>query len=383
MERKGAVELKHINKFFGKTQVLKDLDFEIRPGEFLSLLGPSGCGKTTILRLIAGLEHLDGGEIYMDGARIDTLEPYRRRLNTVFQNYALFPHMNVRENIAYGLKAKWTGKKETEDRVRKIVEMVQLQGMEERQPVQMSGGQRQRVAIARAIVNEPPVLLLDEPLTALDLKLRKEMRFELRRLQRQLGITFIYVTHDQEEALVMSDRIAVMNKGQIEQVGTPEEIYSHPVSQFVAEFIGETNVFEAMVTSQDSSGEISLQMESGSALAQGDGEFQEGDYVHYSIRPDLIQTCAEPVEGFYLQGVVTEHIFTGSFLKCEILLADEKVVKMTRMAGEELPPVGSCVNLFWNPEDAVVMRSAGGTIVSTIEHVNLSPWNKQTETHRV
>lgn len=377
MERKGAVELKHINKFYGKTQVLRDLDFKIRPGEFLSLLGPSGCGKTTILRLIAGLEHLDGGEIHMDGIRIDTQEPYRRSLNTVFQNYALFPHMNVRENIAYGLKAKWLGRKEIKDRVSRIVELVQLQGMEERQPSQMSGGQRQRVAIARAIVNEPPVLLLDEPLTALDLKLRKEMRFELRKLQRQLGITFIYVTHDQEEALVMSDRIAVMNKGQIEQVGTPEEIYSHPVSQFVAEFIGETNVFEALVQSEGIADEINLQMESGFARAVGDGGFQAGDYVHFSIRPDKVKTSMEAVEGFGLQGIVTEHIFSGSFIKCMICLADEKTVKMTRMAGEELPPEGSCVNLYWNPEDAVVMRSAGGTIVSTIDHVNLSPWNKQ------
>lgn len=180
MEKKGAITLKNINKYYGKNHVLKDLDFEIRPGEFLSLLGPSGCGKTTILRLIAGLEHLDSGEIYMDEDRIDRLEPYKRNLNTVFQNYALFPHMDVYKNIAYGLKAKWLSHKEIDRRVKEVISMVRLEGFEKRQPSQMSGGQKQRVSIARAIVNQAPVLLLDEPLTALDLKLRKEMRFELR-----------------------------------------------------------------------------------------------------------------------------------------------------------------------------------------------------------
>ncbi len=184
MDKKGAISLKNINKYYGKNHVLKNLNFEIYPGEFLSLLGPSGCGKTTILRLIAGLETLDEGEIFMDGKKIDRLEPYKRNLNTIFQNYALFPHMNVYQNIAYGLKAKWLSRKEIDKRVKAAIEMVKLQGFEKRQPNQMSGGQRQRVSIARAIVNEAPVVLLDEPLTALDLKLRKEMRLELRHLQK-------------------------------------------------------------------------------------------------------------------------------------------------------------------------------------------------------
>lgn len=376
METSGAVSLRNINKYYGKNHVLKDLNFEIYPGEFLSLLGPSGCGKTTILRLIAGLEHLDAGEIYMDGKRIDRLEPYKRKLNTIFQNYALFPHMDVYSNIAYGLKAKHMNKKLIKEKVEKAIEMVQLQGFEKRQPNQLSGGQRQRVSIARAIVNEAPVILLDEPLTALDLKLRKEMRLELRRIQKKLGITFIFVTHDQEEAIVMSDRIAVMNEGRIEQVGTPLEIYSHPVSQFVAEFIGETNVFEAVVNSISDDGILKIGMESGVASADNTGDFHLGEFVNCSIRPDKLCYSEEPVDGFSLPGVVSEHIFSGAFEKAVIRLVNDKEIKLTRLAGEPIPEVGKGIYLYWNPLDAEIMRTFGDTIYSGIEGVDLSAWNK-------
>lgn len=373
MEKKGAITLKNINKYYGKNHVLKDLDFEIRPGEFLSLLGPSGCGKTTILRLIAGLEHLDSGEIYMDEDRIDRLEPYKRNLNTVFQNYALFPHMDVYKNIAYGLKAKWLSHKEIDRRVKEVISMVRLEGFEKRQPSQMSGGQKQRVSIARAIVNQAPVLLLDEPLTALDLKLRKEMRFELRRLQKQLGITFIFVTHDQEEAIVMSDRIAVMNGGKIEQVGTPEEIYSHPASQFVAEFIGETNVFEA-VASVDGS-ELRLKMESGTASALNLKDVSDNEFVNCSVRPDAIRLSETPVEGFNIPGIVSECIFSGSFEKAIIRLVNDKEIKYTRLSGSEIPKPGTKVYVYWDKCDAEIMKTEGYIVHSQIEEVDLSAWN--------
>ena len=373
MEKKGAITLKNINKYYGKNHVLKDLDFEIRPGEFLSLLGPSGCGKTTILRLIAGLEHLDSGEIYMDEDRIDRLEPYKRNLNTVFQNYALFPHMDVYKNIAYGLKAKWLSHKEIDRRVKEAISMVRLEGFEKRQPSQMSGGQKQRVSIARAIVNQAPVLLLDEPLTALDLKLRKEMRFELRRLQKQLGITFIFVTHDQEEAIVMSDRIAVMNGGKIEQVGTPEEIYSHPASQFVAEFIGETNVFEA-VASVDGS-ELRLKMESGTASALNLKDVSDNEFVNCSVRPDAIRLSETPVEGFNIPGIVSECIFSGSFEKAIIRLVNDKEIKYTRLSGTKIPEPGAKVYVYWDKCDAEIMKTEGHIVHSQIEEVDLSAWN--------
>ncbi|MCK9170308.1 MAG: ABC transporter ATP-binding protein, partial [Treponema sp.] len=258
MGKAGLIDLVNVSKSFEHTQVLHTLNLNIKAGEFVSLLGPSGCGKTTILRLIAGFIQPDGGEIRMDGKRLDGLPPYKRNVNTVFQNYALFPNLNVYDNVAYGLRARRCRSSEIKEKVDKTLEMVQLSGFKNRQIDRMSGGQRQRVAIARAVVNEPEVLLLDEPLSALDLKLRKEMRYELRRLQKQLGITFVFVTHDQEEALVMSDHIVVMNEGRIEQVGTPDEIYDHPVSQFVADFIGESNTFEAVVSKKDDAGKMKL-----------------------------------------------------------------------------------------------------------------------------
>ena len=246
-ERKAIVQLKNITKSFGDNQVLKPISLDIYEGELLTLLGSSGCGKTTTLRIIAGFETPTEGNVYIEDKDVTELAPYNRDVNTVFQSYALFPHMTVFDNIAFGLVEKKMDKKEIKKKVLEMLDLVQLHGFEKRKPSQMSGGQKQRVAIARALVNSPKVLLLDEPLGALDLKLRKQMQVELKRLQKKLGITFVYVTHDQEEALTMSDRIAVMHQGHFEQIGTAKEIYENPQTKFVASFIGESNIFEANV----------------------------------------------------------------------------------------------------------------------------------------
>ena len=241
---KNIIEIQGVSKVYGDNTVLNNLSLNIRENEFLTLLGPSGCGKTTTLKIIAGFETADSGKVVFNGDDISNLPPYKRQLNTVFQKYALFPHMNIYENIAFGLKIKKLPKDEIDKKVREMLKMVALEGFEKRSVDSLSGGQQQRVAIARALVNEPKVLLLDEPLGALDLKLRKEMQLELKKIQKRLGITFIFVTHDQEEALTMSDTIVVMNKGVIQQMGSPEDIYNEPANAFVADFIGESNILD-------------------------------------------------------------------------------------------------------------------------------------------
>lgn len=241
------LELKNIKKNFGETDVLKGITLSIQKGEFLTFLGASGCGKTTTLRIIAGLEAPEEGQVLLEGKDVTDLPPNRRDINTVFQNYALFPHMNVEANIGYGLRIKKRPKAEIRDRVKNMLELVQLEGYEKRMPAELSGGQKQRVAIARALINSPKLLLLDEPLGALDLKLRRTMQTELKRLQKKLGITFLYITHDQEEAINMSDRIVVMREGMLEQIGTPDEIYNHPKTAYVADFVGNANIIEGVV----------------------------------------------------------------------------------------------------------------------------------------
>ena len=244
MEKENIVELKNISVAFDGEQVLDGLDLEIKDKEFITLLGPSGCGKTTTLRLIAGFLEPDGGEILFEGKKINGVPAYKRQVNTIFQRYALFPHLNVYENIAFGLRVKKRPEKEIKEKVAEMLRLVNLTGLEKRHIDTLSGGQQQRVAIARAIANHPKVLLLDEPLAALDLKLRKDMQKELKKIQQQLGITFVFVTHDQEEALTMSDRVVVMDGGKIQQVGTPQDIYNEPQNAFVADFIGESNIVD-------------------------------------------------------------------------------------------------------------------------------------------
>ena len=275
-----AVELKGITKKFGDVTAVDNVDLTIEDGEFFSLLGPSGCGKTTTLRMIAGLEFPTEGSLSIFGEEVGTLAPNKRSVNTVFQNYALFPHLTVLDNVGFGLKMQGVAKKETKERAMEMIELVQLTGLENRKPSQMSGGQQQRVALARALVNQPKVLLLDEPLGALDLKLRQEMQLELKKLQRDVGISFVFVTHDQEEALTMSDRIAVMHEGKLLQVASPEEIYESPANRFVADFIGRTNLLDGTTLN---SGTVVLN--NGNSI-KASNPIPEGTKVSISIRPE-------------------------------------------------------------------------------------------------
>ena len=300
MKENIVVSLKDVDKNYGDNRIVKKINLDVPEGEFLTLLGPSGCGKTTTLRMIAGFETATAGTILLHGEDVKDKKPNERDVNTVFQNYALFPHMNVRDNISFGLVEKKTPKAEIKKRVAEMLKLVRLEGMERRMPSQLSGGQKQRVAIARALVNRPSVLLLDEPLGALDLKLRKQMQSELKHLQQRLGITFIYVTHDQEEALTMSDRIAVMNDGVIEQIGTPREVYDTPKTKFVADFIGESNIIEGYSqTSGD--GLMSIIFESGKAVVN-DAGIDIDEMLYICIRPENLRVTRENVPGFSIKG---------------------------------------------------------------------------------
>lgn len=359
------IRLTDVDKSFDDERVVKKLNLDVEEGEFLTMLGPSGCGKTTTLRMIAGFEVPTSGHIFLEGEDVDDKKPNERNVNTVFQNYALFPHMNVFDNIAFGLVEKKVKKDEIRSRVEEMIKLVQLDGMEKRMPAQMSGGQKQRVAIARALVNRPKVLLLDEPLGALDLKLRKQMQGELKALQRRLGITFIYVTHDQEEALTMSDRIAVMNRGRLEQVGTPEEVYNHPETKFVADFIGESNIIEGYIENMTDDS-IEVTMESGKAIIHETGYRME-EMVYLCIRPENLKISTEAKEGFRFRGQVKEHIFIGSTNKTMIEMPNGQMLKSVTPAEDELIPVGTAVNVFWNPGKAVVMRTKEEQIYNVIE----------------
>lgn len=315
------VELKNVKKVFEKNTAVDNVSIGIRKGEFLTLLGPSGCGKTTTLRMIAGFEEPTDGNILLDGDDMSYKEAYKRDVNTVFQSYALFPHMDVFNNIAFGLKIKKLKKTDIKEKVLDALKLVQLEEYGNRYPNQLSGGQKQRVAIARAIVNSPKVLLLDEPLGALDLKLRKQMQFELKHLQKQLKMTFIYVTHDQEEALTMSDRIAVMNNGHIEQIGSPDEIYERPKTKFVADFIGETNIFEGQIKeAKELNGFIHLHVEVDGTIIKveepkDDRKFSIGDNIFIAVRPERMkldyEKCSE-ADINQIPATIKERIYAGS-----------------------------------------------------------------------
>lgn len=371
-ERKAIVEIKNVNKIFGENHVVHDLDLTIYEGEFLTMLGPSGCGKTTILRMIGGFEEPTGGQILVEGERVEEKEPFERNVNTVFQSYALFPHMNIFNNIAYGLKIKKVKKDEINRRVEEMLALVQLNGFEKRFPSQLSGGQKQRVAIARALINQPKVLLLDEPLGALDLKLRKEMQLELKNLQKKLGITFVYVTHDQEEALTMSDRIAIMNQGYLDQLDTPEQVYEKPATRFVADFIGESNIFEATVL-KISGEEVSIGLEVGNArgLLEEGTKYELSEMVYACVRPEKVRFSQEEVKGFNLKGIVKEQIYVGNIIKSNIIIANGQTVKISRLDLNEVPKVGETINIYWNLEDVVLMKSRGYQIHAVIENARL------------
>ena len=346
------LQLQAVTKRFGGFVAVDRLSLDVAAGEFLTLLGASGSGKTTTLRMVAGFEHPDSGALLMDGADITGLPPYRRDLNTVFQQYALFPHMTVRENVGYGLRMRKVPRAEIDERVKLALEMVQLGHLADRPPRKLSGGQQQRVALARALVNRPRILLLDEPLGALDLKLRKEMQLELKHLNRQLGITFIYVTHDQEEALTMSDRIALMRDGRIVQLGQPRELYDRPASRYVADFIGETNLIPATVTGQRDGG-VTLSVDGVTAIAMASGAWVPGASGWLAIRPEHLRTAPAAEGPNCLTVTVRETIFTGQVTRVYTALADGTPMVMHWPAGSAPPAPGTGVNVTWEPAHGV------------------------------
>ena len=338
------IDLQNITKAYGDNIVLDDLNLYIKENEFLTLLGPSGCGKTTTLRIIGGFENPDQGNVIFDGKNITKLPPNQRQLNTVFQKYALFTHMTIAENIAFGLKIKKKSKSYIDDKIKYALKLVNLDGYDNRKPESLSGGQQQRIAIARAIVNEPKVLLLDEPLGALDLKLRQDMQYELIRLKNELGITFIYVTHDQEEALTMSDTIVVMNQGYIQQIGTPEDIYNEPTNAFVADFIGESNIIAGTMIQDKLVNILGTNFE---CVDVGFGKNKPVDVV---IRPEDIDLVT-PEQGT-ITGRVTSLIFKGVHYEMEVMAnGHEWLVHST-----DLSPVGSEVGIHVDPFDIQIMN---------------------------
>jgi putative spermidine/putrescine transport system ATP-binding protein len=336
-----AIELKDTSRVFGTVVALDHVSLVIAQGEFFALLGPSGSGKTTCLRLIAGFDHPDGGRILLEGEDVTDVPPYERSVNTVFQDYALFPHMSVAENVAYGLRVRGVRAEERRRRAAEMLDLVRLADFGERRPAQLSGGQKQRIALARALINQPKVLLLDEPLGALDLKLREEMQAELKALQKRLGITFVFVTHDQGEALSMADRVAVFSHGRIEQLDTPRGLYAHPRTAFVANFVGSANVVEGPAA-----------------------ERLTGRRESFAIRPELIDLLpagVAPDPGtIACSGTLEDVLYHGASSRCHIRVDDQTVLAVSRAesaSGSALPPQGSRVQLAWRQESMVPLKA--------------------------
>ncbi|HET6171048.1 MAG TPA: ABC transporter ATP-binding protein [Gaiellales bacterium] len=357
----GAIVLESVTKRFDDVIAVNDVSFEIREGEFFSMLGPSGCGKTTTLRMIAGFEEPSAGRILLRGGDVTRVSPAKRHVNMVFQSYALFPHMNVFENVAFGLRVKRVGRDDLRARVAQAMRSVRLEGMEERRPGQLSGGQQQRVALARALVNKPAALLLDEPLGALDLKLRQEMQLELKEIQSRTRTTFVYVTHDQEEALTMSDRIAVMNLGLVEQIAAPRELYEHPASPFVAGFIGTSNLLALRVDSSDA-GLVAMNLGEGERLlARSDAH--SGETVQITVRPEKIKLGEPPAQGGQarVHGTVAEAVYLGSMTQVIVdLPTGERLVVHRlndRLDGDEVQ-AGDRIVLHWAAEHSFVIPAA-------------------------
>ena len=354
MEQKtNIIELKHITKTYKDGfSAVSDFNLEVKKGEFITFLGPSGCGKTTTLRMIAGFDLPTEGEILLNGKSITELPPNERPINTVFQRYALFPHMNIYENIAFGLRQKKMPEHVIVKKVKKVLELVDLEGFEKRSIDTLSGGQQQRVAIARAVVNEPQILLLDEPLGALDLKMRKEMQLELKEMHKELGITFIYVTHDQEEALTMSDKIVVMAEGKMQQIGTPEDIYNEPANAFVADFIGDSNIFNGIMT-----GKLKARFCGGEFACVDD--FEEGTHITAVVRPEDV-VLTEPAQG-KIRGVVTSVIFKGMHYEITVESGKNEIVAQSVHSAAVGQRVGVCVD----PDNIHIMVAE--------DHTNIFP----------
>ncbi len=340
------IELKNISVAFDGQQIIENMNLYIRDKEFITFLGPSGCGKTTTLRMIAGFQEPDSGDVYFEGKKINGVPPHKRQLNTIFQRYALFPHLNVYENIAFGLRLKKTPEKEIKEAVTEMLELINLKGFERRNISSLSGGQQQRVAIARALVVKPRVLLLDEPLGALDLKLRKDMQVELKNIQKRLGITFIYVTHDQEEALSMSDTIVVMDSGVIQQIGTPTDIYNEPKNAFVADFIGESNIIEGVMKDDFW---VEMAGHKFKCLDKGFGVDEEVDVV---VRPEDVDVV--PVDKAMISGVVTSITFKGVYYE---IIVEIKGFKWM-IQSTDYQAVGSTIGLIVEPDAIHIMKKS-------------------------
>ena len=355
------VVLDSVTKRFGDLTAVDAIDLEVEENEFFTMLGPSGCGKTTTLRMIAGFEEVTDGRLAIDDVDMQGIPPHKRPTNTVFQSYALFPHLSVKENVAFGLRRKGVDKSETDRRVREELERVGLAAEANRRPAQLSGGMQQRVALARALVNLPRVLLLDEPLGALDLKLRKGLQVELKKIQREVGITFVYVTHDQEEALTMSDRIAVMNKGRIEQIGDPEDVYDRPTTTFVAGFIGVSNLMPGTVRKSGAEGEVEL--DSGVQVSTHVDGFNPGERCHAVVRPEKLAIGSEDGRRPSVEGLVESSLYLGTSTQLIVQLPGE--VRMTVLVPnadeaerQRLPGGGVRVKLSWAPEHMHVVRES-------------------------
>ena len=381
MDGKPSVSLEGVTKRFGDFAAVDDLNLEIESGEFFTLLGPSGCGKTTTLRMIAGFEEPTTGRVLIDGEDQGTRPAYRRPTNTVFQSYALFPHLSVGDNVAFGLKRKKVAKDEIKRRVAAELKRVGLPDEGNRKPNQLSGGQQQRVALARALVNLPKVLLLDEPLGALDLKLRKGLQVELKRIQRDVGITFVYVTHDQEEALTMSDRIAVMNKGRVEQIAGPEDVYERPATTFVAGFIGVSNLMPGVIESASGS-RTTVKLDAGVGIEVGTNGFTSGERCHAVVRPEKLQVQTANREGAEgsardgwpsVEGTVESSVYLGTATQIVVRLAGDVPMTVLIPNADEaersrLPGGGAPVRLTWAPEHMhLVKESKTGTPQGTGE----------------
>jgi spermidine/putrescine transport system ATP-binding protein len=356
-ESRAAIGIERVSKRFGSVGAVDDVSIEIREGEFFSLLGPSGCGKTTTLRMVAGFEVPDEGRILLQGDDVTTVPANKRPVNMVFQQYALFPHMSVYDNVAFGLKVKGVPRRDHAGRIKEILRIVSLEGLEQRRPRQLSGGQQQRVALARALVNSPAALLLDEPLGALDVKLRKQMQLQLKAIQHDVGTTFVYVTHDQEEALAMSDRIAVMNGGKVEQIGSPREIYDQPRTAFVADFIGSLNAFDLRVDELVGEHAV-MRLDDGGRLVAGLGaDCRLGETVRVAVRPERVRIASAgttPLNGgSRVDGTVAQVVFLGMYTQFHV---DTRVGRLvSHRLADELSTAyekGSPVTLSWEPEQA-------------------------------
>jgi spermidine/putrescine transport system ATP-binding protein len=373
-----VIVLDEVRKTFGSFAAVERADFSIGRGEFFAMLGPSGCGKTTTLKMIAGFEEPTNGRVLLEGVDVSRTPPYKRNVNTVFQQYALFPHMTVADNVAFGPRSKRVPKHDYERRVREMLEIVRLGEFADRKPAQLSGGQQQRVALARALVNYPSALLLDEPLAALDLKLREAMQFELKRIQREVGITFVFVTHDQGEALTMSDRIAVMSQGVVEQIGTPEEIYHRPTSLFVAGFIGSANLLPGTATSVDGD-DVVVELNAGPTIRAGGGiPASAGSRVSVMLRPERLLVEQEArADGRSLAGTVSDVTFQGASARLGLQLADGTEVVTHVGTNASLPFLrpGDEVHVAWSPGSAYLIGGwpeRAGATSTDVDHVEAS-----------